>query len=83
MFSEIMCIASRTAYFAPKIWNYSISVLIHIEMMVLPFKSLAPNNEVKEVLKYIRFNIVHRNMAKSIDPDETSHATSHLGLRYL
>ena len=52
-------------------------------MMVLPFKSLAPNNEVKEVLKYIRFNIVHRNMAKSIDPDETSHATSHLGLRYL
>ena len=47
---------------------------------------LRVQHEVKELLIYIRFNIVHRyqNMANSADPDETPHfAASHLGLRYM
>ena len=41
-----------------------------------PFKGLAPINKVKEVLIHIRFNIVHRNMANSTDPDEMSQYAS-------
>ena len=51
----------------------------------IPFKGLAPINEMKEILIHKRLNTKNvLNMANSADPDETPHfAASHLGLRYL
>ena len=60
-----------------------------IYMIALSALSLAPNNEMKEALTHMRFNIIHhyQECAKydnSADPDETPHCVaSHLGLRYL
>ena len=47
-------------------------------------KGLGLIDEVKEILIYTSFNIVHRNMADSADPDETPHfAASHLGALFV
>ena len=61
--------------------------MMALSALRLPLGVIAPINEAKEILNYVRFSIAQRSqecMANSPDPDKTTHfAASFLGLRYL